>query len=129
MRILFGVSKGHNGIDFACPVGTPIQAVEDGSAERAGWENPFDPSQGYGLRIMQRIRIDGATYFAFYAHCNKLMVNEGDKILKGQTIAETGNTGRSTGPHLHFGVRKADTREYYDVEFVEAGDNSGLTVI
>jgi len=122
-RLINGVlSKPHKGIDFACPVGTPIMACTDGKIIRSGWENPAVPKQGFGMRIMQQFKLDGVMYFLFYGHCNKLLVNEGDSVQVGQLIAESGNTGSSTGPHLHIGVRKADTQEFFDVDFIEKED-------
>lgn len=120
-RVLNGRSEFHKGIDFACPVGTPVQAVADGKVYRAGWENPDDPKQGFGLRVMQRVRIAGTDYFVFYAHLNEVRC-EADQILKtGQVVGLSGHTGRSTGPHLHLGCRQSDTSEYQDMEFFEAG--------
>lgn len=110
-------SRPHNGIDFGCPVDTPVRAVESGKVVRSGWENEQDPKQGYGLRIYQQITVPEGTFFVIYAHLNKTLFNEGDKIQRGEIIGHSGHTGRSTGPHLHLGARHIDTSEYADMEF------------
>lgn len=116
-RIIDGKINVHKGIDFACPVGTPIMAAADGRVVRSGWESEYNPKQGFGLRVMQRITIEGVMYFVFYGHCNEVVAKEGDELKTGEVIAKSGNTGSSTGPHLHFGLRKADTSEWLDCEF------------
>lgn len=118
-RIIDGKINVHKGVDFACPVNTPIRACADGRVQRSGWENPSNPKQGFGMRVMQRILIDNITYFAFYGHCNSLDVQEGDDIKTGQIIAHSGNTGSSTGPHLHFGLRRSDSAEWIGCEFFD----------
>ena len=89
-------SKGyHTGIDIACKVGTDIIAVADGKIENASW------GSSYGVQLVQRV--EGG--WVIYAHLSKALVKAGDKVVKGQHIAESGNTGNSTGPHLHFEMR------------------------
>lgn len=86
----------HKGIDIANKTGTPIYAVADGIVTYAGWE------YGYGRTIV----IDhGNNIKTVYAHLYKFKVKVGDKVKKGQVIALMGNSGRSTGPHLHFEIR------------------------
>lgn len=89
----------HKGIDIAAAGvnGTNIIASEDGTVEKA-----THGSTGYGNHII--IRHDG-TYSTLYAHCQTLRVSIGQKVKKGDVIATVGNTGDSTGPHLHFEVR------------------------
>jgi murein DD-endopeptidase MepM/ murein hydrolase activator NlpD len=84
---------GHTGIDLAIPVGTEIKAVADGTVlfTRAS-------STGYGIHVAVN---HGGGVVTLYAHCSKILVGEGQKVTKGQTIALSGNTGNSTGPHLH----------------------------
>ncbi|AFS79835.1 peptidase M23B [Gottschalkia acidurici 9a] len=90
--------KSHQGIDIGARIGTPITASDGGTVIYSGYNNG-----GYGYMV----EIDhGNGYVTRYAHCSKLYVNKGDKIAKGDVIAAVGNTGRSTGPHLHFEVRK-----------------------
>jgi murein DD-endopeptidase MepM/ murein hydrolase activator NlpD len=89
-------SKGyHTGVDFAVPTGTPILAVADGKIENATW------GKSYGKQIVQKV--DGG--WVIYAHLNAVRVKPGARVKKGQIIGESGNTGNSTGPHLHFEMR------------------------
>lgn len=89
-------SKGyHTGVDFACKVGTDIVAVADGKIENANW------GQSYGTQLVQKV--DGG--WVIYAHLSKSLVKAGDVVKEGQHIAESGNTGNSSGPHLHFEMR------------------------
>jgi murein DD-endopeptidase MepM/ murein hydrolase activator NlpD len=89
-------SRGyHTGIDVACPVGTDIIAVADGKIENANW------GKSYGVQLVQAV--EGG--WVIYAHLSKALVKAGDKVTKGQHIGESGNTGNSSGPHLHFEMR------------------------
>ncbi|SDL14215.1 M23 family metallopeptidase [Natronincola ferrireducens] len=95
----FGMRWGrrHEGIDIAAPMGTSITAADAGRVSFAG-------SRGsYGNLVI--INHENG-YQTYYAHCSKLLVKTGDRVFKGQEIAKVGNTGRSTGPHLHFEVRR-----------------------
>ena len=97
----FGMRWGrhHRGIDIANAIGTPIHAVWNGRVIRASMQG------GYGLTVEIQ---HSEGYVTRYAHCNRLLVREGDRVVAGQTVAEMGNTGSSTGPHLHFEVIGAD---------------------
>lgn len=87
--------RNHDGVDWGCSVGTNIYAADGGTVTYAGWFG------GYGLYI----EIDhGSGVSTAYAHCDEMLVSAGDKVFQGQHIAESGNTGNSTGPHLHFEV-------------------------
>jgi murein DD-endopeptidase MepM/ murein hydrolase activator NlpD len=89
-------SKGyHTGVDYAVPVGTDVLAVADGVIDPATW------GRSYGTQLVQKL--DGG-YF-IYAHLSKALVKPGDKVVEGQVIAKSGNTGNSTGPHLHAELR------------------------
>ena len=89
-------SKGyHTGVDFACKEGTDIIAVADGKIENASW------GKSYGTQLVQKV--EGG--WVIYAHLSKALVKAGDKVVKGQHIGESGNTGNSSGPHLHFEMR------------------------
>jgi murein DD-endopeptidase MepM/ murein hydrolase activator NlpD len=89
-------SKGyHTGVDFAVPQGTDILAVADGKIEAANW------GASYGTQLVQRV--EGG--WVIYAHLSKALVKPGATVKKGQHIAESGNTGNSTGAHLHFEMR------------------------
>jgi murein DD-endopeptidase MepM/ murein hydrolase activator NlpD len=95
-------------MDFSAPVGTDIFATGNGTVTYSGWR------QGYG----ETIEIDhGFNYVTLYAHCSKRMVRVGQKVKRGDVIALVGNTGKSTGPHLHYEVhlngRPIDPRNFY----------------
>jgi murein DD-endopeptidase MepM/ murein hydrolase activator NlpD len=91
-------SKGyHTGVDFAVPQGTDILAVADGKVANANW------GKAYGIHIVQKI--EGQDVWVIYAHLSKSLVKIGDEVKKGQHIGESGNTGNSSGPHLHFEAR------------------------
>jgi murein DD-endopeptidase MepM/ murein hydrolase activator NlpD len=87
----------HAGIDLANAHGTPVVAAGEGVVSFAGVKS------GYGRLIVIN---HGHGFITSYAHNSKLLVNEGDKVGKGQKIALMGNTGRSTGPHVHFTLQK-----------------------
>lgn len=86
----------HAGTDFAAPIGTPIHATADGVVTHAGW------TSGYGRLI--KIRHDFGIETR-YAHLNTMDVTVGDRVSRGKRIGAMGNSGRSTGPHLHYEVR------------------------
>jgi LysM repeat protein len=92
---------GHNGVDIAASIGTPVYAAADGqiiAAKSTGYNG------GYGSMII--IKHNGNIQ-TVYAHLSYVGVSVGQYVTKGQTIGAVGNTGRSTGPHLHFEVRGA----------------------
>lgn len=89
--------KTHHGIDIAGNTGSPILAAKEGRVIKSGWE------QGYGNVVI----IDhGGGIASVYAHCSSLIAKVGQTVKQGQVIAKVGSTGYSTGPHLHFEVRK-----------------------
>jgi len=83
----------HTGVDFAVPAGTDVLAAADGVIVNANW------GSAYGTQIIQKLPDN--TY-VIYAHLSKSLVKPGEKVKKGQHIGESGNTGNSTGAHLHF---------------------------
>jgi len=89
--------RPHHGTDFGARRGTPILAVNRGKVIFAGWMG------GYGKVV--KIKHPGG-YVSLYAHQSRLRVKRGQYVKKGQIIGYVGNTGRSTGPHLHFGLMK-----------------------
>jgi murein DD-endopeptidase MepM/ murein hydrolase activator NlpD len=101
-------SHFHTGVDFASKRGTPVIAVADGVVAFSGWQS------GYG-RMVELRHMDGLK--TRYAHNQKNLVKEGEMVKKGQTIAKLGSTGRSTGPHVHFEVRK-DGRAINPLKYV-----------
>jgi len=91
---------GHNGLDFACPTGTPIYAGFDGIAKIKD-----DKDKGYGLHV----RVIGNKTETVYAHLSKVFIQEGQMVRAGiSKLGDSGNTGFSTGSHLHLGLRKVD---------------------
>ncbi len=86
----------HEGVDMAGPIGTPIHATADGVVSFAGW------SSGYG----RLIKIEHANGIETrYAHLNAIRVEVGQRVSRGERIGDMGNSGRSTGPHLHYEIR------------------------
>ena len=88
-------SGKHLGVDFAVPVGTPVLAVADGKIEKANW------GKAYGTQVVQKV--EGG--WVIYAHLNAVRAKPGAIVKAGQIVGESGNTGNSTGPHLHFELR------------------------
>lgn len=90
----------HAGTDFAGPIGTPIYSTADGVVTHAGW------SSGYGrlIKIQHEFGIETR-----YAHLNRIRVSVGERVSRGERIGDMGNSGRSTGPHLHYEVRVGGT--------------------
>ena len=86
----------HNGLDFAAPHGTPIYASADGVVSFTGWQS------AYGRLI--KIKHDFG-YETRYAHLSKIRVKNGQRVSRGERIGDMGNTGRSTGTHLHYEIR------------------------
>ena len=91
------VRRHHDGIDLAAPVGAPIRAIANGQVMFA------DPHGGYGKYIVLR-HPDGFT--SHYGHCDTMEVAPGASVLAGQIIGTVGSSGLSTGPHLHFEIRR-----------------------
>ena len=92
------VSANHQGIDIGADEGTPIYAAMEGTVTASSEEGEYG----------KHIDITNGDVLTRYAHCSKLLVKEGDKVKQGEKIAEVGSTGNSTGPHLHFEIRRDD---------------------
>ena len=92
----YGYWRMHEGIDLAAPTGTPIYATGNATVTKARWE------RGYGKLIELN---HGFGYKTRYGHLSKIYVNIGDTVQRGDIIGEVGNTGVSSGPHLHYEVR------------------------
>jgi murein DD-endopeptidase MepM/ murein hydrolase activator NlpD len=101
-----GATQHHNGTDYAMPVGTPVLAAADGIVDTVTTQ--AGSSRSYGLYVV--LRHEG--FYTYYAHLSKVIVKVGDQVRQGQTIALSGGAkgapgaGSSTGPHLHFEVKK-----------------------
>jgi murein DD-endopeptidase MepM/ murein hydrolase activator NlpD len=97
--------SGHNGVDFSAPIGTPIFAAESGVVLGIGNTDASCTGVSYGKWVLIR-HTDGLT--TLYAHLSKIDVISGQAVTVGEKIALSGNTGYSTGPHLHFTVYASD---------------------
>lgn len=100
--------KMHQGMDFTAPTGTEIFATGNGKVAEAGWK------QGYGNSVIIN---HGFGYKTLYAHMHKIRVRTGQQVTRGQVIGTVGNTGKSTGPHLHYEVhyqgKPVNPQNYY----------------
>ena len=97
MRVdpIYRTTKFHAGMDFSAAIGTDVYATGEGTVTKAGWQT------GYGKTIV----IDhGFGYVTWYAHLSDYYVRPGQRVVRGQVIGAVGNTGKSTGPHLHYEV-------------------------
>lgn len=105
---VYHVRKFHQGMDFTAPTGTEIFATGNATVKFTGWK------QGYGNTV---VLDHGFGYETLYAHLYKSLVRKGQKVRRSDIIALVGNTGKSTGPHLHYEVRlngkPVDPRNYY----------------
>lgn len=105
--------RAHEGIDMAGPVGTPVYATADGTVTWAGWQS------GYGNLIKIEHELGTETR---YGHLSKIKVKVGQKISRGSLIGAMGNTGRSTGSHLHYEVR-VNGSAVNPMTFIKAAQN------
>ena len=125
---VYGTRKFHHGMDFTCDKGTPVYATADGTVVQTDWQS------GYGMTIT----IDhGYGYRTRFAHLSAYKVRRGDKVVRAQLIALSGNTGKTTGPHVHYEVYLKDhdvnpvnyyfmdlDAEHYE-EIVQLAENHG----
>jgi murein DD-endopeptidase MepM/ murein hydrolase activator NlpD len=103
----------HEGVDMAGPIGTPIHATADGVVTFAGW------SSGYG----RLIKIEHANGIETrYGHLNAIRVEVGERVSRGERIGDMGNSGRSTGPHLHYEIRVGG-EALNPMTYIRAGDD------
>ncbi len=121
-------SEVHLGLDVAVPTGTPVVAADDGEVTGSAWMG------GLGKAVMIR-HADGKK--TVYAHNSELLVKAGEQVSRGQIIAYSGTTGRSTGPHVHFEVRYEDVAlnpedflpyGYHQSEILIKEDATGIAV-
>jgi len=93
--------RGHNGTDYAVPVGTPVRAAASGVVAFEGWgQNLGLAGKVAGIYVL----LKHDRYYTGYAHLSRTVVDRGQKVKQGQIIGFSGNTGMATGPHLHFEV-------------------------
>ena len=103
--------KHHNGVDYASAIGTPVKAIENGRVIYAGASKlkfPNGEPAGGGFIVKIRHKVNDEWITSAYMHLRKssLAVKKGDLVKEGQVIALAGNTGESTGPHLHFEIQR-----------------------
>jgi len=91
---------GHNGVDYGIPNGTPINSAAAGTISQVSFENG-----GYGNYVKIAHKDGSRNYYTYYAHLASATVAAGQKVKAGQLIGYSNNTGASTGPHLHFGLK------------------------
>ena len=97
MHPLLGYVKAHQGVDYGAPVGTSVWAVGDGTVAQAGWNGAC----GKSVTLHHRNGLD-----TVYCHLSAVAVHAGARVTQKQLIGAVGTTGRSTGPHLHYAVRR-----------------------
>jgi len=98
----------HEGLDIAVNTGTPVKAAAAGKVSFAGWNGAY----GYLVKIDHGNGVETR-----YAHNSRLLVKAGDRVTAGQVVARSGNTGRSTGPHVHFEIR-LNGRAYNPLDYL-----------
>lgn len=126
---IYRTRRFHEGMDFAAPTGTDIYATGNGTIQMAGWK------QGYGNTVEIN---HGFGYKTIYGHMHKVNVRAGQKVKRGEVIGLVGNTGKSSGPHLHYEVhfkgQVMNPTNYYFLDLspeeydrmVQMSDNSGM---
>ena len=119
-----GKIKAHNhkGQDIAAPTGTKVKSVDDGEVVRS---TPTEQSGGYGNFIV----IKHKDYYSAYGHLSKREVQKGDKVKRGELIGLVGSTGQSTGPHLHFEIRKTQDGGQIDPKPYLNGSELNSTIL
>ncbi len=129
---VYKITKFHEGMDFTCAVGTEVHVTGDGTVESVNYS-----FNGYGNEIVVN---HGYGYRTRYAHLSRFKVSPGQKVTRGEVIAYSGSTGKSTGPHLHYEVLKGGAAVnpvyfYYndlkDADFekmIELSNNPGQTL-
>lgn len=114
----------HKGVDFAVPINSLVTAMCDGLIIRAGWENINNPKQGFGQRVRQQIVTDsGSVLTLVYGHLQVVHVREGHRVVAGDRIGLSGNSGHSSGPHLHVELVDGKT-QYHPLNFAETPQNA-----
>ncbi len=109
----------HNGIDLSVPVGTKVYAMMDGVVKRVGYDG----------RSGNFVVIDHGDYQVCYCHLSKILVKTGDHVRAGQITSLSGNTGASTGAHLHYGLRDKNGKWCNPKVLLDVVDQTRKTVL
>ena len=115
-------AHNHKGQDIAAPTGTKVKSVDDGVVVRS---SPVAQGGGYGNFIV----IKHKDFYSAYGHLSKREVNKGETVKKGQLIGLVGSTGQSTGPHLHFEIRKTENGSQIDPKPYLTGSELSSTIL
>lgn len=100
----------HDGLDLVGVDSKRVYATVSGKVSRAGWENPNDHRQGFGRYVRIDCVVDGQKCCAYYGHLSRIAVQVGDVVQAGDPIGTEGSTGRSTGSHVHYCIRRGGIR-------------------
>jgi len=124
---------GHNGIDYGIPNGTPITSAASGTVSQVSFEHG-----GYGNYVKLAHKSGTTNYYTYYAHLANAAVAAGQNISAGQLVGYSNNTGASTGPHLHFGLKidgenpaykgYVDPMPYYSSGGTDASQPDGISL-
>lgn len=109
----------HNGIDLSAPVGTKVYAMMEGEVKRIGYDD----------RSGNFIVIDHGDYLVSYCHLSKVLVSKGEHVKAGQITCLSGNTGQSTGPHVHYGLRDRNGKWCNPKILLDLVENTRKTVL
>lgn len=113
------IHDAHLGLDIGLDAGTPVRAAASGEIVWASYgllyksENYIDDPYGISVVIRHDFGVEGERLYTIYAHLSEAKVDVGDRVDRGQVIALSGNTGLSTGPHLHFEIRLGGNTIYF----------------
>lgn len=123
-RSCAGCTRDHHGVDYNPGAGTPIEVISDGVVVEVG-----NPSGALGVYAVVEHVIDGRTVRSVYAHMTSgsLRVSVGDEVTRGQVVGTVGDTGLSTGPHLHFGILLGDDTPIEPLAWMRAHVNAAWT--
>ena len=115
-RTLYGKPNLHAAIDIAMPTGTTVYAVATGRVAKI-----IKSASGGGNQLIIHHNINGTYYTSYYAHLNSFNVSVGTLVTKDTVVAKSGNTGNSTGPHLHLGIAKGRWYQDYYAYYGDSG--------
>ncbi|MCR4917446.1 MAG: M23 family metallopeptidase [Alphaproteobacteria bacterium] len=122
-RTLDGETKTHHGIDFGVREGTPVYAAGNGVVNKVVINKKNGKNEGCGTFVKIKHQSGDDVYYTIYCHLqyDSVLVKEGDTLLAGCLIAKSGNTGHSTGPHLHYAIKNKNDKYVNPKDFIESG--------